>query len=174
MPSNPERRMFPSRVSALIPLLVALGSGCSGSSDQTSPPVVPPPGDCSSDPSGTAFHVGMSVTGRDGHVVELLEATPTEPTQDSVGNRWKVKIADANGSVDGMTVTALCNMTMPGGGASHGCGGGAPPVKSLGNGEYQVSPIYFNMPGDWELIFTIKDSDSANADTARIAACVPR
>ena len=160
------------RYKVLTPLVLLIVSACNGSSSQA-------PGDgdsgqimdCSSDPSSKAFHVGMSAIGANGYVVELVDATPTKPSQDPDGNSWTLRISDANGPADGVTVTAKCNMKMPGGGASHGCAV-APPVKALGGGEYKVSPIYFNMPGHWELIVSM--TDGTRADSALFATCIPQ
>ena len=163
--------MFPHK-NALVALFFLVVPGCGNSS-------TPQPdgadsgqsGYCTSDPSAKAFHVGMSDTGANGYVFELVDATPILPAQGvSDGNSWTLKISNASGPVDGGTLSAKCLMVMPGGAPSHGCAGGDPHVAPLGNGEYQVSRIFFNMPGHWDMKFSIEDGSTT--DAATIGTCI--
>ena len=154
-------------------LAVTAASGCSSPSNPaTSSTDTGLSSACASDPSFKAFAAGVSAEGTHGFTFQLIEADPPTPTQGTDGNSWTIKVTTADGGMpDSLTLTSKCAMKMPGGATSHDCSGGPPPVTPMGGGLYKVSPILFNMPGHWDVQFSVLNG-TALVDRAAIGACI--
>jgi hypothetical protein len=165
----------PSAMSLTAILALTAASGCSSSSNPaTSSADSGPSSACASDPSFKAFAAGISVAGTHGYSFQLIEANPPTPTQSGAnGNSWTIKVTNTadGGTVDGFTLKAKCAMKMPGGASSHDCSGGPPPVTPMGGGLYKVSPILFNMPGHWDVQFSVLNG-TVVIDSAAIGTCI--
>lgn len=99
----------------------------------------------------------------------LLSSDPAPPAR-PVDNVWIVAIADANGSpIDNATVTASPYMPAHGHGSMKDA-----QVVAKGGGTYEIKPIYFTMPGLWEVTLkaTVDVTGSSQQDAATFAFCI--
>lgn len=153
-------------------LALAAFSGCSSSSGPSASTQDSDSGGlCASDPSLKTFGPGESAAGTHGYSFQLIEADPPTPTQVQDGNTWTIKVTNMadGGAMDGLTFGLKCAMKMPGVQQSHGCG--FPPITPMGNGLYKVSRIVFNMPGHWDIQFSVLNG-TAVVDSASIGTCI--
>ncbi|MGE0326121.1 MAG: FixH family protein [Polyangiaceae bacterium] len=93
--------------------------------------------------------------------VMLMDADPAPPAK--LANTWMVHIKDANGdNVSGATLTVNPNMPAHGHGSSK-----AVAVTDMGDGMYQLDPVYMQMAGHWAVPISVTmgaDTDSAQFD----------
>ncbi len=139
-----------SRLLRASALAVAFSVGCGGSEQE---PHEHPDGGhhaCNAIPD---YFAGMEVSGAAGITVKLLDSQPAPPVPRGQ-NTWTIELRDAAGAAaDGATIVA--RPWMP----AHAHGDTPPAVTPLGNGRYQLVPVYFRMAGEWEITFDVTSSD---------------
>ncbi len=135
-------------------LLLCLGLGlCACSSDTASPGVLSDSGagsdatDGGGSGLGDDFFVGLEKTAGP-YTVRWIDGEPAPPNFGD--NRWVVELTDSTGPVLGAQLSV--SSWMP----EHG----HPSVKQtlvteLGEGRYELNPIYLQMPGIWEVTLSI-------------------
>jgi len=114
------------------------------------------------------YSAGMSETSPGGVKVAILNAEPAPPAQG--GNVWNLVVTDSGGAkVTGATVSVQCLMKHATTG-SHGCPK-TPDVAEKGDGAYDVSSLYFNMGGHWEVTITVQPAGGA-AENVVFPLCI--
>lgn len=112
------------------------------------------------------YFAGMQASGVGGTVVKLLDSEPAPPVA-AGHNTWTVELRDAAGTLlDGASIVA--RTWMP----AHQHGETPPAVTPLGNGRYRLAPVYFRMPGEWEITFETTLADQSS-DSPVIELCIP-
>jgi hypothetical protein len=137
-------------------------AACSGSEE--SPPPDPPVPTCE---QADVYERGMAKPGNRGQIqVAILDAEPAPP-QVEVYNKLRVRVTDAAGApMDDVTVVIDTFMPL------HKHGATVPvTVTPLGNGEYELNPLYLFMGGYWEITVIVKQG-SVETDRAKFAFCV--
>lgn len=120
---------------------------------------------CANDPRKDTYTANLEKAGASGvYRFTLLSATPAPPIRGT--NSWSLRLTDTSGAVlSGATVDI--SPYMP----DHGHG---PSVKAAateeGDHSYTVAPLYFFMPGLWQVTF--KASVADKSDTAVFTFCV--
>lgn len=154
---------------ALVALLataswVALG-GCSEDSSSSSSGGQSGSVTCENDSRVSPYSANMARDGEKGALRFMLQSI--EPAPPTKGNsRWMVRVTDtADAPMAGGTLTA--DPRMP----DHGHGSSVTPtVTDKGDGGYEVNPIYFMMPGVWDI--QIDATVGGKTDTAHYVFCV--
>ena len=152
-----------------IGLLGALG--CATEEAPSSPPTVDAGESdsatisCTGDSRNDTYTPNLEKAGASGvYRFTLLSATPAPPIRGT--NSWSLRVTDATGAViQGATIEITPYMP------DHGHG---PSVKAAATEEsdhsYTVTPLYFFMPGLWQVTF--KASVADKSDTAVFTFCV--
>jgi hypothetical protein len=113
------------------------------------------------------YVAGMSKLGKNGQLTfVLLSSDPGPPVRGS--DSWIVEVLAANGQpAAGATITMVTPF-MP----QHGHGTSiAPQVTPQSDGRFQIAPLYFFMPGLWQV--TIEAQAGATTDSGVFSFCVP-
>ena len=92
--------------------------------------------------------------------VKIVSSTPSPPVKGT--NAMTLEIADSAGKpIDGATVSMTPYMI------DHAHGSAVTPaVAPLGGGRYDVTKIYFPMPGLWKLTVTVQTAGAAPQEVA--------
>lgn len=111
------------------------------------------------------YSVGLSKLGTEGvFEVMLMDADPAPPSKKQ--NTWTVHVKDADGNdVSGATLTVNPNMPEHGHGSTQ-----TTAVTDLGDGMYELSPVYLQMAGYWAIPITV--TLGSESDTAQFDFCV--
>lgn len=145
-----------SRSPALRPsfvVLVSLALGACSGGDGSEKTDGASEGACASDTKAEPYSAGMSKTAASGMTVAITNANPAPPRK-GPENVWTLDVKDSSGApIAGATVAVTCLMThaaVP----SHGCPVD-PEVADKGNGTYEVTALYFNMIGHWDVTIDV-------------------
>jgi hypothetical protein len=113
------------------------------------------------------YFAGMEASGEGGITVKLLDSQPAPPVPRG-HHTWTIELRDAAGTpVDGATIVAHPWMEV------HQHGETPPAVTPRGGGRYELSPVYFRMPGPWEVRFNVTLADQIS-DLPVITLCIQR
>ena len=126
---------------------------------------------CQNDSRVIAYAPNVSVTSTGGMMKLTLVKASLEPpivgTQD-----WTVRATNTSGQAIpnlALSIDPNTGVFMP----DHGHGSSVHPLVTANpDGSYDVSPLYFFMPGVWRITFNAT-MDSGAADTAIFYFCVP-
>jgi hypothetical protein len=145
--------------------------GCSGAGTGSTGTVDSgPKASCAADPRVAAYQSGLAVPSSDGAWTLTLQAA--DPSPPLVGtNTWTLGVKDAHGqTMSGLSLGV--KEWMP----DHGHGSSVhATVTAQPDGTYQVTPLYFFMPGVWQITFTAPASggdDGGAGATAVFSFCV--
>ena len=121
---------------------------------------------CQNDARAETYTANMKKAGKSGLFTFVLVASDPAPPGKGT-NTWTLKVLDAsNAAVPGTTVTI--KLFMP----DHGHGSSiVPQSTSQPDGSYQITPLFFFMPGLWQVTFTAQAA--AGTDSAVFMFCVP-
>jgi YtkA-like len=149
-----------------VALAIGIVAGCGGSSspgDTTDGGVI----DCSNDARAMKYAPGLSITSTGKQMkFTLLSSDPAPPARGN--DTWKLSIANAAGQpLSGLNVSVLPFMPDHGHGTSV-----TPTVTANSDATYTVTPLYFFMPGVWQITFGTTPP-GGTADTAVYYFCVP-
>jgi hypothetical protein len=100
----------------------------------------------------------MTVQGDSGVLRLVLDASPSPPVVGTNTIAFTISRASDGAPQDGLSVSVVPWMPAMGHGTS------SPTVTPRGNGKYEVSELYFFMPGEWELKTTIAGSVADHAE----------
>ena len=143
-------------------------SGCAGSGTGTTGTVDSGPvASCAADPRVVAYRSGLAVPSSDGAWTLTLQAA--DPSPPLVGtNTWTLTAKDAAGhAMSGLDFGV--KEWMP----DHGHGSSVhAQVTAQPDGTYQVTPLYFFMPGVWQITFTGPSAGAGTGATAVFSLCV--
>jgi hypothetical protein len=137
-----------NRLAALSILIVVLVSGCSGGTSPTEGPVqsVPP----TVTPQGERDYSTTRTSDAGLYIVSIVP--DLDPVAINKIHSWTIHVEMADGTaVDDATIT------VGGGMPEHGHGLPTAPevTENLGDGDYRVEGMKFQMPGWWEVKFNI-------------------
>jgi hypothetical protein len=144
-------------------LVVLFVAACGG-------PGVPDAGlsdSCLNDPTVDAWTNGLSRTSTNGSVkVTLKSGDPTPPARGV--NAWAVSLTDGSGTaIPGAHPVAVPYMPKHGHGSTV-----TPDMTSTGGPDYSVAPLYFYMPGIWQVTLSAVP-DAGMADSVQFQFCIP-
>jgi hypothetical protein len=116
------------------------------------------------DPRAQAYSAGMKVSGSGGvYTFVLVSSTPAPPANEN--NVFVIQIQDSTGqAVTGATLTAKATMPQ----MSHGTS--TVNVTPNSDGTYTLQPLYFFMPGLWQVDLTAQSG--SQKDDASFFFCV--
>jgi len=121
---------------------------------------------CLNRPGIDAWSEGLARTSSSGNVkVTLKSGSPAPPARGT--NTWQVTMTDGAGNpISGAQPTAVPFMP------EHGHGSSVTPVMtSTGGPDYTVTPLYFFMPGVWQVTLTAA-ADAGVADQVKFEFCI--
>ena len=153
--------MYRAGYLALVASLLA--TACGGNEESTPPPDPPVPTCDQAD----VYSRGMEKPGNRQQIrVAIVDSEPAPP-QVEVYNKLRVRVTDTSGApMDDVTV--VIDTFMP----EHRHGVTVPiKVTPLGNGEYELNPLYMFMGGFWEISVIVKQG-SVETDRVKFAFCV--
>jgi hypothetical protein len=156
-------RRLPSRLFTTALLLTA-AVGCSssdsgGSSSASSGTATPSA--CAQDTRKDVYTAGLSrATVAGAYSVKIVDATPAPPAK--LNNAMTFQLLDVAGApVDNATIVAVPFMP------DHGHGSAIKPtVTPKGGGMYDVTNLYYPMPGLWRVTLTVTAGSAAAQDVA--------
>lgn len=122
---------------------------------------------CENDPRADAFALPLTKPGKLGtYKFVLVTGDPGPPARGT--NTWSLRITDGSGApVSGASVKVTPFMP------DHGHGSSIRATVTPDGDAYKVTPLYFFMPGLWQVTFEAGVGDAAPADSAVFAFCVP-
>lgn len=140
--------------------------GCGSDEPDDSKRIPPNSSTITDDCEGRAeeFSAGMKKTTGSGYTIELRDANPAPPRQGN--NTWQLAVYDAsNAPVSGAQLSV--DLWMP----DHNHGSNTVPAQTeLGNGQYQLMPLFLSMPGLWEITLSVEVEPK---ESVTFAFCVP-
>jgi hypothetical protein len=143
-------------------LLLAAGCGGDDKGEQTTEPI--PTCD-----QADVYTRGMEKTGDEQLVrIALLEVDPAPP-QAGVRGMWRVRVTDMNGApIEGAVLVIDTYMPPP-----HGHGATVTnTAKPLGQGEFEITPMYFFMGGGvWEITIIVQ-REGEEIDRVKFIFCM--
>jgi hypothetical protein len=121
---------------------------------------------CQNDPRVATYAPGLSVTSTSGtRKFVLLSSDPAPPARGT--DTWKLRITDAAGNNQpGLSASVLPFMPDHGHGTSVNA-----TVTAESDGTYTVAPLYFFMPGVWQITFSVPPNQMN--DVGVFYFCVP-
>lgn len=139
------------------------GAGPSGADAATEAGLIT----CQNDPRADAFQPPLAKAGKSAlYKFVLVSGDPAPPGRGT--NTWTLRIEDSAGApVTGATLKVT--PTMP----DHGHGTSIRATVVPEGDAYKVTPLYFFMPGLWQVTFEAAIGDAAPADSAVFSFCVP-
>jgi hypothetical protein len=158
----------------LLAAVVVLAAGCSSASSSGGNASGNPDGDiligCMGMGQGDVYMANMTKPGTSGHFQFVLQSSmPTPPAQDP-HTTWVIQLLDPSGKpLPGAMFTWLPgqkSVWMP----AHNHGSGPPVVTDNGDGTYTLTPLYFFMPGLWQV--TLQVSVGMTSDSAVYSFCL--
>jgi hypothetical protein len=121
---------------------------------------------CQNDTRADTFTANMKKAGKDGLFNFVLVAGDPAPPGKGT-NTWTLRVLDAS-SVAVPSATIAIKPFMP----DHGHGSSIVAQSTVQpDGSYQITPLYFFMPGLWQVTFTAQTA--AGKDSAVFTFCVP-
>lgn len=166
-PPGLRAKLFSRMLRALVPLAAAgvLLAGCSSDSEDNTGSGGSGSTEYKCTQATDTYSVGLSKLSSEGvFEVVLMDADPAPPSKKE--NTWMVHVKDAAGNdVSGATLTVNPNMPEHGHGSSQ-----TTTVTDLGDGMYELSPVYLQMAGYWAIPITV--TLGAESDTAQFDFCV--
>ncbi len=156
-------------LASVIGAAALIATACSSNGDTPAPPTSDDGGTlitCQNDPRADTFVAKLERTGAAATMkFSLVAGDPAPPTRGI--NKWRVSITDMSGTaVPAATVTA--KPFMP----DHGHGTSIRPVVTPDDaGSYAIDPLYFFMPGLWQV--TLDVQNGAAKDSVVYTFCVP-
>jgi hypothetical protein len=113
------------------------------------------------------FSRGMEKTGATQHVkVAIVDADPAPP-QAEVRGMWRVRLTDMNGvPLDAVSVVVDTYMPLHKHSSTV-----SNTVEPLGQGEYEIKPLYLFMSGVWEITVIVYQGD-LELDRVKFSFCV--
>jgi hypothetical protein len=160
------------RISAAVGLWAPVFIAACGSSTSSSGNVASDAGtsgddaaiSCQNDTRADTFTANMKKAGKDGLFNFVLVAGDPAPPGKGT-NTWTLRVLDASSAaVPSATITI--KPFMPGHGSSI-----VAQSTAQSDGSYQITPLYFFMPGLWQVTFTAQTA--AGKDSAVFTFCVP-
>jgi hypothetical protein len=144
---------------ALLSLLVVSCGGGSSFPDAGSD-------SCLNRPGIDAWSNGLARTSPSGNLkVTLLSGDPTPPARGT--NTWTVSLTDGTGNaITGAQPDAVPYMPEHGHGSSV-----TPDMTSTGGPDYTVAPLYFFMPGIWQVTLSATP-DAGPSDQVQVEFCI--
>jgi hypothetical protein len=152
-----------SRLVGLALLGSLLAAACGGSDESSSPPPARVPTCQEAD----VYQRGLEKAGnKQGIKVAIVDAEPAPP-QAEVYNKLRVRVTDGGGQpMD--DVALVIHTLMP----EHNHGVTVPiKVTPLGQGEFEINPLYLFMAGFWEITVIVQQG-SDETDRVTFSFCV--
>jgi hypothetical protein len=121
---------------------------------------------CAKDTRKDVYAVGLTKASAKGELtVKVLGATPAPPAKAT--NALTVQVLDAAGApLDGATLAVVPFMP------DHGHGSSVKPtVTAQGGGRFEITNLYYPMPGLWQLTVTVQPAAGAASDVV-FAFCI--
>ena len=121
---------------------------------------------CENDARAETYTANMKKAGKSGLFTFVLVAGDPAPPGKGT-NTWTLKVLDASNAAVPSTTVSI-KLFMP----DHGHGSSIVPHSTpQPDGSYQITPLFFFMPGLWQVTFTAQGA--AGADSAVFTFCVP-
>ncbi|MDB4980893.1 MAG: hypothetical protein JWM82_1645 [Myxococcales bacterium] len=148
-------------------VLATTGVGCGSPGAAVDDASTGPLYSCAAETRAVPYAPNLTRTSASGKFKAILvESLPAPPAR--LSNTWTVKIVDADDvPQDGLPMTA--SPFMPD--HRHPTTVKAT-VSPVGDGTYSVAPVYFFMPGYWEITFKLHPDDALN-DAIVFPLCIP-
>ncbi|MCA9642897.1 MAG: FixH family protein [Polyangiaceae bacterium] len=164
---HPGRQRFSRSLRLLVPLATSalLLGACSSDSDDPSGSGGTGNSEFSCKHATDTYSVGLSkMSSKAMFEVMLMDADPAPPAK--LANTWMVHVKDASGNnVSGATLSVNPNMPDHGHGSTQ-----TTVVTDMGDGMYQLTPVYMQMAGYWAVPITV--TMGADTDTAQFDFCI--
>jgi YtkA-like len=164
-PLPPMKTRTARRAGVVLVVMAAVGCGSPASTvdDASTGPLY----SCSAETRAVQYMPNLERTSASGKYKGILvESVPAPPAHGS--DTWTVKIVDANDvAQDGLPMTASPYMPDH----RHPTTVKAT-VTPVGGGTYTVTPVYFFMPGYWEITFKLHPDDDP-MDGVVFPICIP-
>jgi hypothetical protein len=136
-------------VAAVFVLATAATLLACGTSSEENPAGAAPTEGC----AGVAeYFAGVEKVSSSGRSVSILDSMPAPPRAGE--NIWRIKLSQSDGApIDNAAINVV--PWMP----KHQHGSPPPGVTALGQGEYELKPIIFIMPGVWDVTMDVSVND---------------
>ncbi len=122
---------------------------------------------CAADPRAQVYAVGLEGIAADKAMkIRFKDANPAPPSIDS--NTFTIQVLDGSDKpVEGATITTVSYMPDHG----HYSHIKPPSKPKASDGTYEITPVYLQMPGIWQITFTVQPAQG-DPDSVMFTFCV--
>lgn len=149
------------RLSTLLSLIPLVGCSSTTASSSSGDSVeAGAPSACAQDTRKDVYVPGLSKSTAGGLALKIVAATPDPPGK--LTNSMTLQLSDAEGRpVDGVTLAVVPFMP------DHGHGSSVKPrITPKGAGAYEITNLYYPMPGLWRITVTVQPAEGSPQDVA--------